>query len=216
MSFTPEQMRELVAMRRELLWLKVQIAALRFRHALARKYSADQPRVPAGNPDGGQWASGGGSGRVRLAQGDRIQGYAVDLRAEEARGGHTIREHVAKPSEYLLTRVRREQSDTAAQRNRAEGLRVGSFASLDSATRLVNSTLARNRLIVDQVANGTLPGGRMTSRFEGVTGYEAYAATERSQAYMRETRGVFVRILRDPTSDRGYRVLTAYPVNIDR
>ncbi len=25
-----------------------------------RKYSADQPRVPAGNPDGGRWTSGGG------------------------------------------------------------------------------------------------------------------------------------------------------------
>lgn len=26
------------------------------------KYSPDQPRVPAGNPDGGQWTNGGGSG----------------------------------------------------------------------------------------------------------------------------------------------------------
>jgi hypothetical protein len=26
-----------------------------------RKYSPDQPRVPAGNPDGGQWTSGVGS-----------------------------------------------------------------------------------------------------------------------------------------------------------
>jgi hypothetical protein len=25
-----------------------------------RKYSPDQPRVPAGNPDGGEWTSGGG------------------------------------------------------------------------------------------------------------------------------------------------------------
>ncbi|WP_319796870.1 hypothetical protein [Nitrobacter sp.] len=27
--------------------------------ALARKYSPDQPRVPAGNPDGGQWTDSG-------------------------------------------------------------------------------------------------------------------------------------------------------------
>jgi hypothetical protein len=27
-----------------------------------RKYNPDQPRVPAGNPDGGQWTSGGGNG----------------------------------------------------------------------------------------------------------------------------------------------------------
>jgi hypothetical protein len=30
--------------------------------ALGRKYSPDQPRVPAGNRDGGQWTSGGGEG----------------------------------------------------------------------------------------------------------------------------------------------------------
>ena len=29
---------------------------------LVRKYSPDQPRMPAGNPDGGQWTSGGGGG----------------------------------------------------------------------------------------------------------------------------------------------------------
>jgi hypothetical protein len=41
------------------------------------KYSPDQPRVPAGNEDGGQWTDGGGggggassSGRVRVAQAD--------------------------------------------------------------------------------------------------------------------------------------------------
>ena len=28
-----------------------------------RKYSPDQPRAPAGGPDGGQWTSGGGTGR---------------------------------------------------------------------------------------------------------------------------------------------------------
>jgi hypothetical protein len=29
--------------------------------ALDRKYNPNQPRVPAGNPDGGQWTDGGGS-----------------------------------------------------------------------------------------------------------------------------------------------------------
>ena len=28
--------------------------------ALSRKYNPGQPRVPAGNPDGGQWTDGGG------------------------------------------------------------------------------------------------------------------------------------------------------------
>lgn len=30
--------------------------------ALDRKFNPNQPRVPAGNPDGGQWTDGGGSG----------------------------------------------------------------------------------------------------------------------------------------------------------
>ncbi|TAJ28628.1 hypothetical protein [Bosea sp. (in: a-proteobacteria)] len=32
------------------------------RDRLHRKYNPDQPRVPAGSPDGGQWGSGGGGG----------------------------------------------------------------------------------------------------------------------------------------------------------
>lgn len=32
--------------------------------ALVRKYDPDQPRVPAGNPDGGQWTSGGEAGNA--------------------------------------------------------------------------------------------------------------------------------------------------------
>lgn len=33
----------------------------------AQKYDPDQPRVPAGSPNGGQWASGGGAGGVSLS-----------------------------------------------------------------------------------------------------------------------------------------------------
>lgn len=38
--------------------------------ALRRKYSPSQPRVPAGNSDGGQWTSGGGGGHQFA---DRVQ-----------------------------------------------------------------------------------------------------------------------------------------------
>ena len=60
-----------------LLRLRWLAAATRFelallRHDRALKYSPDQPRVPRGNPDGGQWTDGSGgnpvgSSRVRLA-----------------------------------------------------------------------------------------------------------------------------------------------------
>ncbi|MFC5421999.1 hypothetical protein ACFPOB_20770 [Bosea eneae] len=56
--------REIVLLRRRLVSLKAQARLLR--HELARKYNPDQPRVPAGNADGGQWTSGGGGGDPTL------------------------------------------------------------------------------------------------------------------------------------------------------
>ena len=50
--------REIILLRRRLVSLKAQTRLLR--HELARKYNPDQPRLPAGNADGGQWTSGGG------------------------------------------------------------------------------------------------------------------------------------------------------------
>jgi len=56
----------------EVACVRVLMAAQRYADALLRedKYSPDQPRVPAGNPDGGQWTDAGGSGEasVELAQ----------------------------------------------------------------------------------------------------------------------------------------------------
>jgi len=50
--------REILHLRWELKKLKRERELRRFR----RKYSPDQPRVPAGNPGGGQWTDGGTSG----------------------------------------------------------------------------------------------------------------------------------------------------------
>src|SRR5947209_5682205 len=90
----------------ELLDIKYVLAALDVELKLCRlgyllrKHSTDQPRVPAGSPDGGQWTSGGGGGgadgsaetdgdaQIELVQGDSLQGYPVDLREDQARGGH--------------------------------------------------------------------------------------------------------------------------------
>ena len=57
---------------REVLALRHELAKLRLDYELRRfqqKYSPDQPRVPAGNSDGGQWTSGGGSGAERDSSG---------------------------------------------------------------------------------------------------------------------------------------------------
>lgn len=49
--------------------------------SMGHKYSPDQPRVPAGNPDGGQWTSGGGGGSGSQPQNPTYQG-APDLPLE--------------------------------------------------------------------------------------------------------------------------------------
>ncbi len=59
-------------------------------------FDPNQPRVPAGNPRGGEWTDGGagalGEDETQLAQGDRLRGYRIDLVEEDARGGHTIKD----------------------------------------------------------------------------------------------------------------------------
>ena len=47
-------LQDLLATRSSLLDLKTHLIAAQM-HSLLRKYRPDQPRVPAGNPDGGQW-----------------------------------------------------------------------------------------------------------------------------------------------------------------
>lgn len=70
---------ELEAARADLLRLKADLVTLRAEIKFQRRlrddkaYNPNQPRVPAGNPDGGQWTSEGGSGSngVRLAASDK-------------------------------------------------------------------------------------------------------------------------------------------------
>ncbi|MDB5650498.1 MAG: hypothetical protein JWL62_2018 [Hyphomicrobiales bacterium] len=52
---------ELHALRGLLTSLSLDVKLLRLAH-LFKAYNPDQPRVPAGNPDGGVWTSGGGDG----------------------------------------------------------------------------------------------------------------------------------------------------------
>lgn len=92
-AFDHEHDAHLAAARASLLELKREVAALafelKFRRLLREKaYNPNQPRVPAGNPDGGEWTSGeGGSGRIRFAQaGGTVTD--VDGRPYYKPGGH--------------------------------------------------------------------------------------------------------------------------------
>lgn len=54
--------REARELRLLLAVLRTETKLVRLRRALSLKYSADQPRAPAGQSDGGRWVSEGGSG----------------------------------------------------------------------------------------------------------------------------------------------------------
>lgn len=194
--------------------------------ALQRKFSPDQPRVPAGNPDGGQWTDGGGGindPRV-LSDADPeglrpYEQYAqnlpdkrpIDLREEEARGGHALREHVGKTDEELLasTTIDRGQTIAFSYARRING----SFASMESANDFVNRTLEQNRDRVEAVANGRLAEDFITYRFGYKTGREAFREDVDAAPYLRDPYGVGVSIVHDPRASRGYSVVTAYPRN---
>lgn len=70
--------------------------------AMDRKYSPTQPRVPAGNPDGGQWTDGGSDGGLSARTGrndprvlsdatpDRVKPGEQYAQARGRRGGGTV------------------------------------------------------------------------------------------------------------------------------
>jgi Escherichia/Staphylococcus phage prohead protease len=184
------------------------------------KYSPDQPRVPAGNPDGGQWIGIGGQGaaRVRLAQ-SATGRYSVNLDEEEApRGiGHTIREHVGKSDVELMAIARADWSRRTIGRFEITDFRLahGSFASREAATDFVNRTLENDKTAVDRVANGLDKHGTLDRRFGFPTGREVFRPTGDAEPYVRDTHGVRVVIRHEPRSERGYGVLTAFPINED-
>lgn len=60
-SLSPDELRRV---RPAYYWQRFGLPA--WQRRLAAKYDPSQPRVPAGNPDGGQWADGDGDGGSRL------------------------------------------------------------------------------------------------------------------------------------------------------
>ena len=80
----------------------------------------------------------------------------------------------------------------------------------------MNATIAQNLGKIELVTSGRSPREELVGRFDSVTGYEAYARTERSQPYIRDTDGVMVVIIPDRRAEKGYRVDSAFPVRFGR
>lgn len=194
--------------------LRLEFALVRCRLSL-RAYNPGQLRVPAGSPDGGRWTDGDGGAPSDDAPrpvlvGDRASRYGVVLAEEEARGGHTLREHVGKSDSDMLQRVRRERWQFPIMTfGRA---RAGSFASPEAANDFVNRTLEQDTSAVDAVAEGNEDEAFITHRFGHRTGREAYRTGD-SEPYLRDTYSVGVLIRHDASVSRGFRVITAYPRN---
>ena len=225
----------LAALREEVASLRAELKRRRFEES---KYSPSQPRVPSGNPRGGQWTdrSGGQSTGTSLAQpmgnvdigdvsgsseltpgdtsvdGVQLAGEPLDLLEQEQRGGHAISEHAGMTYDYLKSRARDEARRTLERGDYFEGQSVGSFTSVQSANRLVNSTISDNQDKIDQAMRDGEPRVLISKSFKSPTGYEAYLARAHAEPVIRDTFGVEVLIRPDPGSARGWRVHTAYPV----
>jgi hypothetical protein len=115
--------------------------------------------------------------------------------------------------EQLERRLRQEADAIIERGDDFEGLALGSFTSLDAATRLVNSTISLNRAAVDRVVRGEDAYAILGSRFGSVTGFELHLPRYHAEAYHRDTYGVRVFIVRDTHAEKGYRVQSAFPVH---
>jgi len=69
--------REYLVHKADLALLRLELAHARYERLL-RKYDPNQPRVPAGNSDGGQWTSYGGSGSSTVRSSTRQQSLDND------------------------------------------------------------------------------------------------------------------------------------------
>ena len=165
----------------------------------------NDPRIISDATPDSFWQPG-----TRLAQNDSNSDY-VDLANEERLGGHPIEEHVGKSVSYLKAKVREEASRIVDRGDDFRGLSVGSFHSLSSANRLVNSTIAKNRDIIDQLLRGERQTAFFDAEFGSATGYEAYLPRYHAEPHMRETNSVGVFVLKDPFAKKGWRVQSAYP-----
>jgi hypothetical protein len=184
--------------------LRMDLAMLRLQLALEAAFNPNQPRVPAGHPDGGQWTDGD-AGIIPVADSDRPS-------KEKYLNQHIMDRHVGKSDAELIARVDRE---TIRGRFLSKIIdRDGSFASVDDARDLIKRTIEMNPEAVARVISNQSPWEFLTHRFGNVTGKEAYREPPDSEIIrIRPTYEVGVRIDHDPGSELGYRIRTAYPRN---
>jgi hypothetical protein len=134
----------------ETSWIRFALTARRLRMALKHAHWRTQPRVPAGNRDGGQWTGGGG--------GSGPSGYRpFNVNYRQSRTGRIARYPNARPDQEARLGVAagRAQQETARVRRLDPNWRPrtieGEIAHLESVARQAQ---ARYR----ELTRGAVPG----------------------------------------------------------
>lgn len=108
MSLSPSSQRELLGARKAFAIAQLELRRLRMTIA-QKRFNPSQPRVPAGNPDGGQWVGeGGGSGDGEA----RVE--TVNWPARRSGGTRTIRGRVHETTPAQETRLATTEAQATA------------------------------------------------------------------------------------------------------
>ena len=106
MSFSSALSRTLPELRYAIACAQLEVCRLRLARVLKR-FNPSQPRVPAGNPDGGQWTDGAGNGAVAEAETEGSARFRPDIQPvggfEKEHLGMTVQDFV---SGYCLGSIR--------------------------------------------------------------------------------------------------------------
>ncbi|MGL4284730.1 MAG: hypothetical protein ACRCVA_00190 [Phreatobacter sp.] len=110
--FTSADLSSLRQRRRDLAGLGANIKLLRSEWAAKSGFDPNQPRVPAGHPDGGQWTDGGGN-VIRLAQIGPRRPTASTVRQWPGAtlGQQTRFESTKRQADTAIARVQRNESE---------------------------------------------------------------------------------------------------------
>ena len=91
--------------------IKAQLSALRMKAALLRlrskaNFNPNQPRIPAGNPDGGEWTDAAGAAGIGSAggpeSGTRVQQIIADRSGDQPWSSHIV---IERPDASTASRI---------------------------------------------------------------------------------------------------------------
>lgn len=181
-----------------------------FKFQLFLKYNPSQARVPAGQTGGGQWMNGSGASFTPVSE--KLQ-KPVSLLAEEAKGGHTLARHVGKSDAYLTDRVKNDKVKIGMFEY--QGAAKSTYPDQATAEKYVNRVLddPYNAKRIADVARGKNKFDALENMFENFTGRQAYRNNADGFINFHNVKGALVAIVHDKNSERGYRILTSYPID---